>query len=88
MVCRHGLISGKVQGVGFRYFVNALATKAKLTGFVRNLPNGNVEVMLCGDTTTVEHLQQQITEGPPGSKVMDAVWTPCPLQTFVGFEIL
>jgi acylphosphatase len=61
-------VSGRVQGVGFRYFVRSLATDAGLTGSARNLPDGRVEVVLEGDETAVRSAVAAL-EGPdaPGT---------------------
>ncbi|WP_159520970.1 acylphosphatase [Sunxiuqinia indica] len=48
-VAKHIIVSGRVQGVGFRYFVNQKAKECQLTGWVKNLPNGTVEIELEGD---------------------------------------
>ncbi|TDO64423.1 acylphosphatase [Sunxiuqinia elliptica] len=45
---RHIIVSGRVQGVGFRYFVTTKARECQLTGWVRNLPNGKVEIEVQG----------------------------------------
>ena len=54
-VARHFLISGRVQGVGFRYFTQAAAGREGLHGWVRNLPDGRVEVEAEGDADAIEH---------------------------------
>ena len=74
----HALVSGSVQGVGYRYFVRSLAQTAELAGFARNLPDRRVEVVLEGDEDAVERVLAQL-DGPqaPGrvSRV-DAVREP------------
>ncbi|MFT5399978.1 MAG: acylphosphatase [Gammaproteobacteria bacterium] len=64
-----GFVSGRVQGVGFRYFVKARADKEKLAGFVRNLADGRVEFFLQGDQPLVELVVGQIRVGPDYSWV-------------------
>jgi acylphosphatase len=68
------LVSGHVQGVGYRWFVRALATDAGLTGSATNLPDGRVEVVLEGAEDAVVSAVAAL-EGPaaPG-RVDDVVW--------------
>jgi len=73
-VTRYGLVSGRVQGVGFRYFVQGCARAQGLGGWARNLADGRVEVLLSGDTAAVESVQTQVAEGPPASIVERVFW--------------
>lgn len=86
MICRYGLISGTVQGVGFRAYVKRKAVKAGLTGFARNLPDGRVEVLLCGDAQAVTAVETEIAKGPPASRVRDVSWEDRPAADLNGFE--
>ena len=67
----HVLISGRVQGVGFRYWVVYEAQARKLDGWVRNLPDGRVEVLACGDDAAVQSLCDWLRIGPPAARVSD-----------------
>ena len=69
LTARHFLISGRVQGVGFRYFVQACAEREGLGGWVRNLADGRVEVVAEGDRESVDRLERQIRRGPAGARV-------------------
>jgi len=60
----HAIVEGRVQGVGFRYFTQENAIKLGVTGWIRNLWNGNVEVTAEGPREEVEKLLQAITRGP------------------------
>jgi acylphosphatase len=62
-------VSGRVQGVGFRWFVRREALGLGLTGRVRNLPDGRVEVEVAGAPEDLEVFRQRLREGPPGSRV-------------------
>lgn len=62
-------VTGRVQGVGFRYFVRARARALGLAGRVRNLGDGSVEVEAAGETTALAGLRQALRDGPPGSRV-------------------
>ncbi|MCG9127248.1 acylphosphatase [Candidatus Poribacteria bacterium] len=63
------LISGKVQGVGFRYFTKVNATKLGVKGYAKNLTNGKVEVVAEGDKEKLYALIKQLRIGPSASKV-------------------
>ena len=62
-------VSGRVQGVGFRYFVAGEARALGLAGFVRNLRGGRVEAEVVGLADRVETLIAACRRGPPGSRV-------------------
>ncbi len=68
---RYILISGKVQGVGFRHFTRQNALKLGVHGYAKNLPNGKVEVVAEGDKATLDALVSILWKGPPASKVED-----------------
>ncbi|MBI5193026.1 MAG: acylphosphatase [Nitrospirae bacterium] len=65
----HLHISGKVQGVFFRDSTAQMATAMELTGFVRNLPDGRVEIVAEGEKECVEKLVQWSHSGPPWAVV-------------------
>ena len=65
----HLIISGKVQGVYFRHNTQIVASQNNVTGWVRNLAGGQVEVVLEGDETNVENVIKWCKIGPPGAKV-------------------
>jgi len=65
----HAVVSGKVQGVGFRAFTQEEAEKLKLTGYVRNLKDGRVELVAEGRPDDVSTLLTKIKQGPPGARV-------------------
>ncbi len=64
-------VSGRVQGVGFRYFAAGRARRLGLGGFVQNLPDGRVEVVAEGDRAALEALIAAVRQGPPGAHVRD-----------------
>jgi acylphosphatase len=68
-VARRYLISGRVQGVGFRYFTEAAAGREGIHGWVRNLPDGGVEAAAEGEAEAVERFERAIRHGPPGARV-------------------
>ena len=65
----HVLVTGFVQGVGFRQFVKRQARGLGLTGWTRNLPDGSVEIIACGLKENIEKLIEQCKKGPFLSEV-------------------
>ena len=62
MVQAHILYSGTVQGVGFRFMVQRYALSLDLTGWVKNLPNGSVEILVNGPKESIEKLFEMVEE--------------------------
>jgi acylphosphatase len=62
-------VTGRVQGVGFRWWTRSLAVRLGVTGTVRNLPDGSVAVHARGTDDQLRRLQAQLAEGPPGARV-------------------
>jgi acylphosphatase len=60
----HAVVEGRVQGVGFRYFVLNKALELKITGWVRNTANGDVEVIAEGDREELDELLTALHKGP------------------------
>ena len=69
MICRRSFVSGRVQGVFYRATCVRKAQEMGVTGFARNLPDGRVEVLACGEPSLVEAFVQWLWEGSPASKV-------------------
>jgi acylphosphatase len=65
----HFLIQGRVQGVGFRWFVHREAGELDLRGWVRNTEDGDVEVVASGDPGDLAELRASLKRGPRGSRV-------------------
>jgi acylphosphatase len=65
----HVILEGRVQGVGFREFVFRNALRLALTGWVRNVHNGNVEVLAEGSHHTLENLLDFLKQGPDAASV-------------------
>jgi acylphosphatase len=65
----HVRVIGLVQGVGFRWFVRERARRLGLAGWVRNLPDGSVEVMAAGDPAQIGLLREELRRGPRGASV-------------------
>ncbi len=82
------LYSGNVQGVGFRYTAKTVATGFEVTGTVRNLSDGRVELVVEGEKDELKAFQQAIRESGLGHFVRDeqVVWSE-PRNEYRGFEI-
>lgn len=65
----HFLIQGRVQGVGFRWFVHREASELELRGWVRNTEEGDVEVVASGEPGDLAELRASLRRGPRGSRV-------------------
>jgi acylphosphatase len=65
----HFLIQGRVQGVGFRWFVQREASELNLHGWVRNTEDGEVEVVAAGEAGDLDELRASLGKGPRGSRV-------------------
>jgi len=63
------VVRGRVQGVGYRYFVMREAERLGIAGFVRNLPDGGVEVVAEGTDAAMRDLEEGLREGPAFSQV-------------------
>jgi acylphosphatase len=70
-VARRFLISGRVQGVGFRWFARETADREGVHGWVRNLPDGRVEALAEGDAEALERFERSLRHGPRGARVDD-----------------
>ena len=72
----HALVRGRVQGVGYRNFVHKRAANLGLSGWVRNLPDGSVEVLAGGERMALEQLVKELHKGPMFAKVaeVNAEW--------------
>jgi acylphosphatase len=81
------LISGKVQGVGYRYFTQQMATQLGLTGWVRNLPDARVEAVFQGHPDSIEQMIRWCHQGPANA-IVDRVSVQYePIAPLRSFEI-
>jgi acylphosphatase len=69
LIARRLVISGRVQGVGFRYFTQDAAMREGVTGWVRNRPDGCVEAYVEGESEAVMRVERALRRGPPGARV-------------------
>jgi acylphosphatase len=88
MIARRYKIRGRVQGVGFRDFVYRAATALKLTGLVRNLDDGTVEVIAVGPPKKLAELAGLLHQGPRFAEVRGVEEQEEPVQQYGSFEIV
>ena len=74
-ICTMAWVYGSVQGVGFRYFTQQEAVRLNLRGYAKNLDDGSVEVLACGNDEQVEKLLAWLKAGGPRSARVDKVNT-------------
>lgn len=74
----HVIVHGRVQGVGFRWFARTEARRLGLAGWVRNLPDGTVEMRASGIAQFLAALEQAIQRGPEGASVTKIVHVELP----------
>ena len=86
---RHFVVRGRVQGVGFRWFTARAAGEYDLVGFVRNLPDGTVEVHAQGEEAKLDGFKHELSYGPSSARVSEVVEEPRPVSdSHAFFEIL
>ena len=68
-VARRYVIAGRVQGVGFRYFTDAAARREGVDGWVRNMADGSVEVVIEGDLESIDRVEAAVRRGPSSARV-------------------
>ena len=87
-VARRFVIAGRVHGVGFRWFTHDAALREGLHGWVRNLADRTVEIVVEGDAESVDRLETAVRRGPPSARVerIDVEDIPPQFRT-TGFEI-
>ena len=86
--CEKFLIEGLVQGVGFRYSTSYEGLRIGLSGYAKNLPNGDVEVVACGTTDQIDLLGAWLQHGPRTSRVDKVSREPISYKPFKGFKVL
>ena len=81
------LVRGRVQGVGYRYFVLREAEALGVTGFARNLPDGSVEVIAEAEEPALQQLEARLRKGPSFARVSDVERSDVPPRGADGFHI-
>ena len=85
----HMVVEGMVQGVGFRWFVSRHAEALGVRGYVKNLVNGDVEIMADGDRSLIEEFIRKVKVGPRSAHISDIhlEWKEPSPHAFTHFEI-
>jgi len=86
-VCYRCLVGGRVQGVFFRGATREQAMRLGVTGYARNLPDGRVEVMVCGDAVAVSHLRDWLRIGSAHAEVTGVACETLDYQPHASFLI-
>ena len=86
-ICIHCFVSGRVQGVFYRRTTYQEALARGIYGWVRNCPDGRVEVMLQGERETVEQMRDWLWKGSEASEVCSVESQEVPSQPFTQFEV-
>ncbi|MES2819365.1 MAG: acylphosphatase [Pseudomonadota bacterium] len=86
-ICLHGFVSGRVQGVGYRQHTDQQAERLALDGWVRNLEDGRVEVLVEGEEEAVHALVAWLETGPKKARVEAVELSEQPLQGIAGFIV-
>jgi len=81
------IVSGQVQGVGYRAFTEREARRHGLNGWVRNRADGTVEAVLSGEGAALEAMIWSLRAGPRAAIVTDVVVSPQPTAPDAGFEV-
>ena len=87
MIARRAVVTGRVQGVGFRYFAERVARECGLNGWVRTLPDGSVETLAEGAEDSVARFLERLRQGPRASRVEAVAEQDVPVQGLSGFAI-
>lgn len=89
MIAKRAIFEGRVQGVGFRYAVKQLAMGFDVCGWIKNLPEGTVEMQLMGEEEEVEEFIQEITEESTMAHHIKNMYSEeiPPLENVKGFTI-
>ena len=85
---RRFVVSGRVQGVGFRYFVAREIGALGVAGWVRNLPDGRVEVVASGDSAQLAAVEGRLWQGPPYADVAAVESSEVEAPRWTDFRVL
>lgn len=80
-------VKGRVQGVGFRFYTESFANTQSLTGYVQNLPNGDVQAVFNLEEIQLDFVKKALHKGPPLSDVTEVTYDKITFQDFDHFTI-
>ncbi|NEV62140.1 acylphosphatase [Thiorhodococcus minor] len=86
-VCYRCLVAGRVQGVFFRASAREQAMRLGVTGYAKNLPDGRVEVLVCGEAHAVTQLRDWLRSGPSAARVTGVACEPLDYASHADFVI-
>ena len=87
-ICKKAIVRGRVQGVGFRFSTRLQAGELGVSGWAKNLHDGSVEVVMCGEASAVMLLTNWLGTGPSSSVVTSVDVEDMPCQHLTGFTTL
>ena len=79
-IARKYVVSGLVQGVGYRFFAERVANQLGLRGYVKNLWDGNVEAYAIGDQVQLEEFKRRLAEGPRMARITSVQELDAPVE--------
>lgn len=85
LLCMNCFVSGKVQGVWYRANTETQAKRLELTGYAKNLPDGRVEVLACGEKKQLDELFEWLQVGPERARVTDVSREMLPWREMADF---
>jgi acylphosphatase len=89
LVGRRYIVKGRVQRVGFRFFVEHAAQREGIQGYVRNQHDGSVEIVAEGDAEALQRFEMAVRRGPAGARVDDVDTIAVePSSRFAGFRVM
>ena len=89
LVGRRYIVKGRVQRVGFRFFVEDAAQREGIQGYVRNQHDGSVEIVAEGDLEALQRFEMAVRRGPSGARVEDVDTIEVePSSRFAGFRVM
>jgi acylphosphatase len=77
---KHFQIRGRVQGVGYRWFTQRAGSRLNIQGYVRNLPNGEVEVLAQAEESVLNEFKHELSRGPHGARVSEIIEQELPVS--------
>ncbi len=87
-VCMHIYVGGRVQGVCYRAAAQQQAESVGITGWAKNLDDGRVELMACGEQHNIEKFIEWLWQGPAGAHVTTVDCKPIPVEYFLDFKVV
>jgi acylphosphatase len=84
---RRAIVTGRVQGVGYRFFAERAARELDVRGWVRNLPDGSVETVVEGEEEAIARYVDRLRQGPRGARVESVAEEDRSVEGFTSFEV-